>query len=162
MSLKEFPPWVLVVILGAVTFVMLHIHFVTAWEELYAAAPWEGFEAAAREGLLDPWFGSTPRSLRVSQGVLLVLAAVVGIMRADDAMKAGVALWVGVLIPLIPVLFVRAVTTDSGLVTLSPMTDLPITWFSIPLEALRTAAPVFVGILAGLILRRTVGILFGR
>lgn len=150
----DFPPRVLVVVLGAVTFVMLHIHFVTAWEALYAAAPWPGFEEAAREGVLGPWFGSTPRSLRVTQTVLFVLACVLGIMRAGEGMKTALGLWAGVLLPLIPVLVARAITSETGLITITPMSDQPMTWMAVPLEAIRTAAPIFLGVLAGLVLRR--------
>lgn len=159
MKRGDFPPWVLVVLLGSVTFVMLHIHFVTAWEDLYLVAPWAGFEAAAREGVLGPWFGSTPRSLRVTQTVLFVLAGVLGVMRAGEGMKTAVGLWIGVLLPLIPVLVARAVTSKTGLITVTPMSDQPMTWMALPLEGLRTATPIFLGVLAGLLVRRVAGIL---
>lgn len=162
MSGRSLAPWVLIVVLGAVTFIILHIHFVTVWEDLYAVAPWPGFESAARRGLIGPWFGSTPRSLRVTQAVLFVLAAVLGVMRSGEGIKTGAALWAGVLIPLIPVLFIRVATSDTGLVTLSPMTGGDITWMSLPLEAVRTAAPIFLGILAGGIVRWFFEVLFRR
>lgn len=161
MSGRRLAPWYLVVVLGAVTFIMLHIHFVTGWEQLYVASPWPGFEAAAREGLIEPWFGSTPRSLRVTQTVLFGLAVVLGVMRSQEGVKTALALWLGVLLPLIPVLFVRAVTSDAGLVTVSSMSDLPITWLALPLEALRTGAPVFGGVLAGLMLKGLWDLVFG-
>lgn len=162
MSRRGLAPWVLVVVLGAATFIILHIHFVTAWEQLYAPAPWPGFEAAARRGLIDPWFGSSPRSLRVTQTVLLVLATVVGVMRSGEGFKSGLALWVGVMIPLIPVLFIRLATADTTLVTLSPMTGGEITWLSLPLEAVRTAAPIFLGIFAGMLVRWLFDLVFRR
>lgn len=161
MSSGRFAPWYLVVVLGAVAFIMLHIHFITAWEALYVTAPWPGLEAAAREGLVDPWFGSTPRSLRVSQVVLFGLAGVLGVMRSKEGMKTALALWLGVLLPLIPVLVARAVTSEAGLVTISPMTDVPISWLALPLEALRTGVPIFVGVLAGLIVKGVFDVLFG-
>lgn len=162
MSRRGLAPWVLVVVLGAVTFVILHIHFVTVWEDLYAVAPWPGFESAARRGLIAPWFGNSPRSLRVTQLVLFVLAGVLGVMRSGEGLKTGAALWAGVLIPLVPVLFVRVATSDTGLVTLSPMTGSDITWMSLPLEAVRTAAPIFLGVLAGMILRWMFDVVLGR
>lgn len=161
MSKGRVAPWFLVVVLGAVTFIMLHLHFITAWEELYVVSPWPGLEAAAREGLLEPWFGSTPRSLRVTQIVLFGLAGVLGVMRSQEGLKTALALWLGVLLPLIPVLVARAVTSDAGLVTISPMSDLPISWLALPLEALRTGAPVFAGVLAGLIVKGLADLLFG-
>lgn len=161
MSGRQLAPWYLVVVLGAVTFLMLHIHFVTVWEELYAVSPWPGFEAAAREGLVEPWFGSSPRSLRVTQTVLFGLAAVLGVMRSREGLRTALALWLGVLLPLIPVLLVRAVTSETGLATISSMSELPITWLALPLEALRTGAPVFAGVLAGLIVKGLWDLVFG-
>lgn len=152
MKSHGFPPWVVLVVLGAISFLLLHLHFTTAWEGLYAPQPWSGWESAAREGLLEPWFGSTPGSLRVTQAVLGGLALVVGLLRTDDPWRAGLALWIGVLIPLIPVLFGRTVLTDTGLLVVSPMSDEPLTWMAIPLEAVRAGVPLFAGIAASRIL----------
>lgn len=161
MSPRKLAPWFLVVVLGAVTFIILHIHFITVWEELYVVSPWPGLEAAAREGLVDPWFGSTPRSLRVTQVVLFALAGVLGVMRHDEGLRTALALWLGVMLPLIPVLVARTITSEAGLVTISPMSSDPMTWLALPLEALRTAAPVFGGVLVGLVIRWVAGALRG-
>lgn len=157
-----FPPWVVLVVLGALTFLLLHLHFTTAWENLYAPQPWSGLETAAREGLLQPWFGSTPGSLRVTQVVLGGLALVVGLLRTDDPWRAGLALWLGVLIPLIPVLFGRTVLTETGLLVVTPMSDEPLTWLALPLEALRVGVPVFGGIFASRLLLWLRRAAFGR
>lgn len=157
-----FPPWVVLVVLGALTFLLLHLHFTTAWETLYAPQPWSGLETAAREGLLQPWFGSTPGSLRVTQAVMGGLALVVGLLRTDDPWRAGLALWVGVLIPLIPVLFGRTVLTETGLLVVTPMSDEPLTWLALPLEALRVGVPVFGGIFASRLLLWLRRVVFGR
>lgn len=152
MKSHGFPPWVVLVVLGALTFLLLHLHFTTAWEGLYAPQPWSGLEAAAREGLLEPWFGSTPGSLRVTQTVLGGLALVVGLLRSDDPWRAGLALWVGVLVPLIPVLFGRTVLTETGLLVVTPMSDEPLTWLALPLESVRVGVPIAVGIAAARVL----------
>ncbi len=161
MKSHGFPPWVILVVLGSLSFLLLHLHFTTAWEGLYAPQPWTGWESAAREGVLEPWFGSTPVSLRVSQTVLGGLAFVVGLLRSDEPWRAGVALWVGVLIPLIPVLFGRTVLTDTGLLVVSPMSDEPLTWLAIPLESIRVVVPLFVGIAASRIVFWLRRIVFG-
>lgn len=156
----EFPPWV--VVLGAITFLLLHLHFATAWESLYAPQPWAGMEDAARTGLLEPWFGSTPVSLRVTQAVLAGLALVVGLLRTDDSWKAGLALWVGVLIPLIPVLFGRTVLTETNLLVVTPMSDAPLTWLALPLETLRVGVPLLAGIVASRVLLWLRRVILGR
>lgn len=157
-----FPPWVVLVALGALAFLLLDLHFTTAWETLYAPEPWSGWEQAARTGLLGPWFGSTPRSLRVTQTVLGTLALVVGLMRTDDPWNASLALWIGVLIPLIPVLVGRTILTDSGLLVVSPMSDEPLTWLAIPLEAFRVGAPLVIGVVASRLLLWFRRVVFGR
>lgn len=157
-----FPPWVVLVVLGALTFLLLHLHFTTAWEGLYAPEPWSGLETAAREGLLEPWFGSTPGSLRVTQTVLGTLAVVVGLLRSDEPWRAGLALWVGVLIPLIPVLFGRTVLTDTGLLVVSPMSDEPLTWLALPLETVRAGVPLFAGIAVSRIIFWLRRVILGR
>lgn len=148
MKSHGFPPTVVLVVLGAITFLLLHLHFVTVWDQLYAVQPWAGLEKAARTGLLEPWFGSTPRSLRVSQAVLGVVALVVGLLRTDDPWRAGLSLWIGVLIVLLPVLTGRTFLSETGLLVVAPMSGEPLTWLAIPLEMVRVGLPVFVGIAA--------------
>lgn len=157
----EFPPWVVIAVVGAVTFLVLDLHFVTTWEELYAAAAWPGLQETARGSLVEPWFGGTPMSLRITQGTLFVLATVVALMRPDDSASAGLALWVGVLIPLIPVLLGRAVLSGTALTTFAPMSDAPLTWLALPVEAVRVGVPILVGVIAGGILRFLGRVLFG-
>lgn len=158
----EFPPWALIGVLGAVTFLVLDLHFVTTWEELYAAAAWPGLQEAARGSLVEPWFGSTPMSLRITQGTLFVLATIVALMRSDDAGTAGLALWIGVLIPLVPVLLGRAVLSGTALTTFAPMSDEPLTWLAIPAEAVRVGVPILAGVMMGAVLRFFGRLLFGR
>lgn len=158
----EFPPWVVLVVMGALVFMLLDLHFTTAWESLYAPEPWAGMEQAARTGVLEPWFGSTPRSLRVTQTVLGGLAFVVGLVRTDDPWNAGMALWIGVLIPLIPVLVGRTILNETGLLVVTPMSEEPLTWLALPLEAVRVGAPILAGVLASRLLLGFRRLIFGR
>lgn len=158
----EFPPWVIIAVLGAITFLLLDLHFVTSWEQLYAAGAWPGLQATARGGLMEPWFGGTPMSLRMTQGAFFVLAFVVSLMRSNDAAMAGLALWVGVLIPLVPVLVGRTLLSGTGLTTFAPMSDEPLVWMAVPLEAVRVGVPIVAGVLAGAILRFLGRLFFGR
>lgn len=157
----DFPPYVVVAVIGAVTFLMLDLHFVTSWEQLYAAAAWPGLQATARGSLVEPWFGSTPMSLRLTQGGLVVLAMIVSLMRSEDAGMAGLALWVGVLIPLVPVLLGRTILSGTALTTFAPMSDEPLIWLAIPVEAVRVGVPILVGVVAGRVLSWTGRALFG-
>lgn len=157
----EFPPYIVIAVVGAVAFLMLDLHFVTAWEELYVTAVWPGLQETARGGLVEPWFGSTPMSLRLTQGTLFVLATIVALMRSDDAGKAGLALWVGVLIPLVPVLLGRTILSGTALTTFAPMSDQPLIWMAVPVEAARVGVSILAGVLVGGILRFFGKVLFG-
>lgn len=157
----EFPPWVVIAVAGAIAFLLLDLHFVTSWEELYAAGTWPGVREAARGGLLEPWFGSTPRSLQLTMGTFFVLAVIVSLMRTDDSAAAGIALWVGVLIPLVPVLLGRTVLSGTGLTTFAPMSDEPLVWMAVPLETLRIGVSIAAGVVAGAALRFVGRFLFG-
>lgn len=158
----EFPPYVIVAVVGAITFLLLDLHFVTSWEELYAAAAWPGLQATARGSFLEPWFGSTPMSLRLTQGTFFVLAVVISLMRTDDSIAAGLALWVGVLIPLVPVLLGRTLLSGTGLTTFAPMSDQPLVWMAVPIEAVRVGIPILLGVVAAGVLRFLGRTLFGR
>lgn len=157
----DFPPYVVVAVIGAVTFLMLDLHFVTSWEELYATAAWPGLQETARGSLVEPWFGSTPMSLRLTQGTLFLLATIVSLMRTEDAGMAGLALWVGVLIPLVPVLLGRTILSGTALTTFAPMSDRPLIWMAVPVEAVRVGVPILVGVVAGGILSWMGRALFG-
>lgn len=158
----EFPPWALIMVLGAVAFLLLDLHFVTSWEQLYAETAYSGVRDAARGGLVEPWFGSTPTSLRMTLGALFLLATAVSLIRTDDAAMAGVALWVGVLIPLVPVLLGRTILSGTGLTTFAPMSDEPLVWLAVPVEAARVGVPILAGVMAGGILRFVGRVLFGK
>lgn len=157
----DFPPYVLVAVVGAVTFLMLDLHFVTSWEQLYATAVWPGVQGAARGSLVEPWFGGTPMSLRLTQGALFVLATIIALMRSDDAARAGLALWVGVLVPLVPVLLGRTILSGTALTTFAPMSDQPLIWLAVPVEAVRVGVPIALGVIAGAILTWLGRALFG-
>lgn len=158
----EFPPYVIIAVVGAITFLLLDLHFVTSWEELYAAAAWPGLQATARGSLMEPWFGSTPLSLRLTQGTFFLLAVAISLMRTDDSMTAGLALWVGVLIPLVPVLLGRTLLSGTGLTTFAPMSDEPLVWMAVPIEALRVGIPILLGVMAAGVLRFLGRALFGK
>lgn len=158
----EFPPWAVIGVLGALTFLLLDLHFVTSWEALYAAHTWPGLREAARGSLMEPWFGSSPESLRLTQGTFFVLAVIVSLMRTDDAATAGIALWVGALIPLVPVLLGRTLLSGTGLTTFAPMSDEPLVWMAVPIEAVRVGVAILAGILAGGILRLVGRFVFGK
>lgn len=157
----EFPPYVVIAVVGAVAFLMLDLHFVTTWEELYATAAWPGLREAARGSLMEPWFGSTPMSLRMTQGALFVLALVVSLIRSKDMGTAGLALWVGVLIPLVPVLLGRTILSGTALTTFAPMSERPLVWLAVPVEAVRVGVPILLGVAAGAILSYIGRALFG-
>lgn len=152
MANKDFPPLILAGVLGALTFAFLHLHFVTAWQELYVRSAWPGFEQAARRGLIQPWFTNSPRSLRVTEVVLFGLAAAVGLTRRSRPWATATALWVGVMIPLVPVLIARSFLSGSKILTITVFSRGDIPTLAVLYEAVRTGAPIFAGMLAATIL----------
>ncbi|HKK27998.1 MAG TPA: hypothetical protein VKB18_07935 [Gemmatimonadota bacterium] len=152
MARKEFPSFILAGILGALTFAFLHLHFVTAWQELYVQSAWPGFEQAARRGLIQPWFTNSPRSLRVTEIVLFGLSFVVGLVRGNRPWGMATAVWVGVMTPLIPVLIARSFLSGSKILTITVFSHGDIPTLALLYEAVRTGVPIFAGMAAATIL----------
>jgi hypothetical protein len=158
---KDFPPLIVAVVLGALTFGFLHLHFVTSWQELYVNAPWPGFEQAARRGIIQPWFTNSPRSLRVTEVVLFGLAFLVGLIRGAQPWVTSLALWLGVMIPLVPVLVARSLLANSRILTITVFGHGDIPTLALVYEAVRTGVPIVVGMLCAMILLVLWRALFG-
>lgn len=150
--IREFPGWVAVLLIGSFVFLFAHVHFAQTWETLYVVEPWPGFEESARRGLIDPWFGNSPRSLWVTQEVLFALAIVIGLMRSERVWTAGLVFWLGVMLPLIPFLLFRSLRSDAGFLATSPLVESGLWSTAILLEAGRTALPIALGLVCARIL----------
>lgn len=158
--MKHFPPAVVLLVVGAITFAALYEHFVHAWQDLYLAAEFAGVQAAAVEGVLEPWRGlrdpavrTLRESLWLTQAVPAVVALALGMLRSVRGRWRGVALWGGLLVPLVPLLVVRVLLPGSPLTSFGPVTNEPLAWAALYLEPFRVAAPVFLGIYAGAAVR---------
>lgn len=150
--IRDFPGWIVVVLIGSFAFLFAHIHFVQTWDALYAVEPWPGFEAAARRGLIDPWFGNSPRSLWITQEVLFALAAVIALLRRERMWTAGLVFWLGVMLPLVPFLLFRSLESDAGYLTTSRLLESGLWSTAILLEAARTVLPILLAVLVARIL----------
>ena len=151
MAKRDFPPFILAAVLGALTFAFLHLHFVTAWQELYVRSAWPGFDEAARRGLIQPWFTNSPRSLRVTEIVLFGLAFAVGLTRKSRPWFTATAVWVGVMVPLVPVLIARSFLSGSKILTITVFSQGDIPALALLYEAVRTGVPIFAGMAAAMI-----------
>src|SRR6059058_1893420 len=83
----------LYVLAGAVVFLILHIHFVVAWESLYAHHPWSGQSSVG-----PAVFTGTPRSLAIASAVLFVMALALTVIPPGQRPGIASALWAGVMI----------------------------------------------------------------
>ena len=83
----------LYVLAGAVVFLILHIHFVIAWESLYAQHPWTGYNPGASPA----FFSSSPRSVALANVVLFATALALTMIPPGQRPRIGVALWAGVM-----------------------------------------------------------------
>src|SRR5437762_13853913 len=78
---------------GAVVFLILHVHFVLAWESLYAQHPWTGYNPGASAA----FFSSSPRSVAITNVVLFATTFALTILPAGQRPGIGAALWAGVI-----------------------------------------------------------------
>ena len=83
----------LYVLAGAVVFLILHIHFVLAWESLYAHHPWTGYAPGASHA----FFSSSPRSVAIANVALFAAALALTIIPPGQRPGIGAALWAGVI-----------------------------------------------------------------
>jgi hypothetical protein len=117
----------LYVLAGAVVFLILHIHFVLAWDSLYALHPWTGYAP----GRSPAFFSSSPRSVAIANVVLFATALALTMIPPGQRPRIGVALWAGVMGAVVLVWLATArLRQDSNMwpidfVFLSVLTGLP-------------------------------------
>jgi hypothetical protein len=117
----------LYVLAGAVVFPILHIHFVLAWDSLYALHPWTGYAP----GRSPAFFSSSPRSVAIANVVLFATALALTMIPPGQRPRIGVALWAGVMGAVVLVWLATArLRQDSNMwpidfVFLSVLTGLP-------------------------------------
>ena len=130
----------LYVLAGAVVFLILHIHFVVAWDSLYAPYPWTGYYP----GGSPAFFSSSPRSLAIANVVLFAMALALTVIPPGQRPGIGSALWAGVMIAVVLIWVATArLRQDSNM--------WPIDFVFL---AVRTGVPIVVG--------RTIGLVYWR
>ena len=115
----------LYVLAGAVVFLILHIHFVVAWDSLYAHHPWTGYAP----GRSPAFFSSSPRSLAIANVVLFAMALALTVIPPGQRPGIGSALWAGVMIAAVLVWLATAPLGNMwpiGFVFLAAWTGVPI------------------------------------
>lgn len=113
---------------GAIVFLILHLHFILAWDSLYADYPFAGTRAE------PPFFATSERSSLITTIVLFATALGLTLIPKGNQPGLGVALWAGVVTAVVFVWLVTArLRQDSNmwpidLVFVSAMTGLPMLW----------------------------------
>ena len=129
----------LYVLAGAIVFLILHIHFVVAWESLYAHHPWWGQHPGG-----PAVFTGSPRSLAIASAVLFVMALALTVIPPGQRPGIGSALWAGVMIAVVLIWVATArLRQDSNM--------WPIDFVFL---AVQTGVPMVVG--------RTIGLVYWR
>jgi len=82
---------------GAVVFLILQIHFVLAWDSLYAHYPWKGYSP----GGSPAFFSSSPKSLTIANAVLFATAFALTMIPPGQRPGTGMALWAGIMIAVV-------------------------------------------------------------
>ena len=130
----------LYVLAGAVVFLILHTHFVLAWESLYAHYPLKGYAP----GGSPAFFTSSPRSSAIANVVLFAMALALTVIPPGQRPGIGSALWAGVMIAVVLIWVATArLRQDSNM--------WPIDFVFL---AVQTGVPIGVG--------RTIGLVYWR
>ena len=93
--MKRDAGWIVSLLTGLLTFLVLHLLFVSAWDRHFAAAPWPGYEESARRGLIEPWFINSPRSLWLTRAAFFMVALVAALGRRAKRWPHAALLWAG-------------------------------------------------------------------
>ena len=80
---------------GVTTMLLLHLHLLMSWQEVYVKYPWYGQEDAMARGVIKPHFAQSTLSFHVTRILLLVVASVVGFLSRRIFVRAGLVLWIG-------------------------------------------------------------------
>ncbi len=129
-------------LVGTLTFLVLHLIFVFAWSRFFLAAPWPGYEESARRGLLEPWFINTPRSLWLTRAAFAVLAFVFAFARRRRRWPGALLLWTGAAVGVIAVYATTSMPT------------LPSGGLGYIIYPFRLLLPIVLGTALGELLRR--------
>jgi hypothetical protein len=132
-------------ILGAGTFVLLHVFMVATWRTLFAVAPWPGYEGAARAGIVSPWFINSPRSLWLARATIFSVAFLLAALRRSPPWRVALVFWLGVAIAV------------AAMYATTALPDLPNGWIGYLVYPFRTLLPVLVATVAGDVVRRFLG-----
>ncbi len=152
MANKDWSTLIVALLLGALTFAFLNGYFVASWQVLYVGSSWPSLSELVRRGVVEPWLVDSPLGLRVTEGVLFGLSLLVGLIRGREPWSSAFAVWLGVMLPLVPVLVARSLLSNSRLLTMSVFGHGDIPSLAILYEAVRTGLPIFAGILIAMVL----------
>lgn len=158
--MKELPPWPVLAVVGTILGVALHDHYLVAWEELYLAQDWQGLGQMLEAGVLVPWRGVTDGAVReahnslwMGQVVPACVALAMAVLPSVDRLRKGLVLWLGMLLPIVPLLLVRVMLPDSGLLDFGSVSTVPMVGQAVYLEPIRIAVPIFGAVLLAGVVR---------
>ena len=93
----------LLLLMGAMAFLVLQWHFSHAWAGYYSRFPWRGYEQTMREGHVPAFLTTSPRSLLVGSCILFSLPFLTLWFGFGRPLLSGLALWAGVMVSLVGV-----------------------------------------------------------
>ena len=134
----------LAVLAGLATFLLLHLFFFLAWDAVFVAHPWPGYETAMQSGTIEPWFVHSPVSLWLTRTVLFALPLAMALAARRARWATALAFWAG---------------TASGIVLTYATTTirtLPWGWLGYVLYPFRALIPIVLGTALGELARRTI------
>jgi|PlaIllAssembly_1097288.scaffolds.fasta_scaffold432776_1 uncharacterized membrane protein len=117
---------------GAVTMLLLQLHFVLFWKSYYIHFPIQGYEGAMAEGKVAPFFTGSTQSAEITKIVLFLLPLAVLWFARGSAWRSTCGLWLGVMFSVVIIwLATERLRRDSNmwpidLVLLSVMTGVPL------------------------------------
>jgi hypothetical protein len=129
---------------GLATFLLIHLFLYVAWDSVFAAHPWPGYEQAMRSGTIEPWFVHTPASLWLTRAALFAIAFGIALAQKRGRWMTASAFWLG---------------TGAGVALTYATTairSLPWGWLGFLLYPFRTLIPILLGTALGELARRTI------
>lgn len=164
--MRDFPPWMAVAVVGGLLFAALHQQFLTVWEESYTLQPWPGYVEMFKETILRPWRtamqeGGYNSPLWLTGAAPAGIGLLLGMLRSADSPGRPLALWIGIVVPLLALLVTRTVLAGQEMGAMGAEVGDPVAVQALLFEPVRVGVSVVVGIAAAAVIRNVAAILTG-
>ena len=137
------------VAIGAVTMLLLQLHFVLFWKSYYSHFPVQGYQGAMAAGNVSPFFTGSAQSLQITEIVLFALPLLVLWFARESSWTSTLGLWSGVMLSVVIIwLATKRLREDSN------MWPIDLVFLSF-----LTALPLFLGCVTQIVIQRVMGYL---